>query len=343
LSRLPVIAVAVAGVCALAARAAPPPAPTSIVFLRDDRVFYMAGDGTRVMPAGLPYRLPRWSPRGRYMAYTVPVSNGRWHERLYVADRSGRRLRRQPVARSECLGDVAWSPDETRLVYANYCDFDFSEVLVVGRDSRGRHKLLARNWQIKPRWSPDGRMILFGHHPTYGRRAGPWWLYIVRPDGRGLRRLRNSSLQPDNNVSWDFSRDGRRVFFVTFGSLNVLNIATGARRAIAPSLQVHSFSESPDGRQLAIQAEPLVPGPREPRDWEIYTLIPDGSELRQLTQNVEQDHDPTWAPNGQRILFSSERDGNSEIYVMNADGSGQTNLTRHPAADESPAWVPPRR
>jgi Tol biopolymer transport system component len=272
------------------------------------------------------------------MAYTVSASDGR--ERLYVADRAGRRLRQRPLANAGCLGDVVWSPDETRLAYANYCDFDFSEVLVVGRNGRGRHKLLPRDWQIKPRWSPDGRTILFGHHPTYGRRRGSWWLYIVRPDGRELRRLRNSSLHPDNNASWDFSRDGRRVFFVTFGSLNVLNIATGARRAITPSLQVHRFAESPDGRQLAIQAAPLVT--REPRDWEIYTLKPDGSELRQLTQNVKQDHDPTWAPNGQRILFSSERDGNSEIYVMNADGSEQVNLSRHPANDSSPSWVPRR-
>jgi Tol biopolymer transport system component len=73
------------------------------------------------------------------MAYTVPGKDGR--SRLYVADRAGRLLRRQPLARASCLGDVRWSPDETRLAYANYCDYDFSEVFVVGRNGRGRRKL----------------------------------------------------------------------------------------------------------------------------------------------------------------------------------------------------------
>ena len=43
---------------------------------------------------------------------------------------------------------------------------------------------------------------------------------------------------------------------------------------------------------------------------------------------------------GQRIAFSSSRDGNAEIYVMNANGSGQTRLTTHPASDITPAWSP---
>ena len=45
------------------------------------------------------------------------------------------------------------------------------------------------------------------------------------------------------------------------------------------------------------------------------------------------------AANG-RIVFSSNRDGNSEIYVMNADGSNQTRLTNHPGFDGAPVWAP---
>jgi TolB protein len=50
--------------------------------------------------------------------------------------------------------------------------------------------------------------------------------------------------------------------------------------------------------------------------------------------------DPSWSPDGQRIAFSSERDGNLEIYVINIDGSGLTRLTDHPGDDSSPAWSP---
>ena len=38
---------------------------------------------------------------------------------------------------------------------------------------------------------------------------------------------------------------------------------------------------------------------------------------------------PAWSPDGRRIAFVSDRDGNFEVYVMNADGSGQRNLTRN--------------
>jgi len=47
---------------------------------------------------------------------------------------------------------------------------------------------------------------------------------------------------------------------------------------------------------------------------------------------------PAWSPDGRKLAFVSERDGNAEIYVMNADGSEQENLTRQPANDSHPSW-----
>ena len=49
---------------------------------------------------------------------------------------------------------------------------------------------------------------------------------------------------------------------------------------------------------------------------------------------------PCWSPDGSRILFPSDRDGNREIYLMNADGSELKNLTNHPATDDHSLWSP---
>ena len=46
----------------------------------------------------------------------------------------------------------------------------------------------------------------------------------------------------------------------------------------------------------------------------------------------------TTPPN--KIIFRSERDGNSEIYIMNADGSGQTRLTNNSADDNTAVFNP---
>ncbi len=59
-----------------------------------------------------------------------------------------------------------------------------------------------------------------------------------------------------------------------------------------------------------------------------------------LTTDPASDFDATWSPDGTRIAFRSQRDGNDEIYVMNADGTCQRNLTNDKVNDWSPAWSP---
>jgi hypothetical protein len=66
----------------------------------------------------------------------------------------------------------------------------------------------------------------------------------------------------------------------------------------------------------------------------------DGASRTRLIQNQPFDWHPTWSPDGSRIAFHSDRDGNAEIYVMDADGSSQTRLTRDVANDMHPAWSP---
>ncbi len=66
----------------------------------------------------------------------------------------------------------------------------------------------------------------------------------------------------------------------------------------------------------------------------------DGSNQTRITTNSASDRQPSWSPDGTRLAFVSNRDGNDEIYVMNADGSSQTRLTNNAAFDFDPAWSP---
>jgi TolB protein len=74
--------------------------------------------------------------------------------------------------------------------------------------------------------------------------------------------------------------------------------------------------------------------------WRIYVMNADGSEVTPLSPEGVDDTAPTWSPDGQKIAFVSQRDGNREIYVMDANGENVVNLSRHPADDWTPSWSP---
>jgi TolB protein len=64
---------------------------------------------------------------------------------------------------------------------------------------------------------------------------------------------------------------------------------------------------------------------------EIFSINPDGTGLTRLTNNLADDRDPAWSPNGTKIVFASNRGlrrvGPMHLYVMNADGTGVNQLT----------------
>ncbi len=47
-----------------------------------------------------------------------------------------------------------------------------------------------------------------------------------------------------------------------------------------------------------------------------------------------------WSPDGTRIAFASDWDGQWDVWVMGADGTNQMRLTDDPASDDQPSWSP---
>jgi Tol biopolymer transport system component len=116
-----------------------------------------------------------------------------------------------------------------------------------------------------------------------------------------------------------YSPDGQKLYFAKYigrdGStaIAVMDLATQKIETVKEfpnnDLLVYSFEVSPDGQQLALSAW------RRGGYQDIYLMPAAGGDLTPVTQDKDIDLDPTWAPDGSFVLFSSDRGGVSNLYA----------------------------
>ncbi len=75
-------------------------------------------------------------------------------------------------------------------------------------------------------------------------------------------------------------------------------------------------------------------------DFDIYTSLPDGSDLQLLFRSDGYDGEATLSPDGETIVFTSTRNGDLDIYTMNVDGSNVRQLTNTIGYDGGPFFSP---
>ena len=79
-----------------------------------------------------------------------------------------------------------------------------------------------------------------------------------------------------------------------------------------------------------------------PNDGQIglFVAARDGSGERPLLATRDMDYDPVWSPDGQSIVFTSDREGSADLFRVKPDGSGLERLTDSPAYDDQAAFSP---
>ena len=79
---------------------------------------------------------------------------------------------------------------------------------------------------------------------------------------------------------------------------------------------------------------------RRDGNFEIYSMKPDGSDQKNLTQHRAKDSAPVWSPTGEQILFVSDRGGVEDLYLMDADGTNVRQVFKKLIGREFPTWSP---
>ena len=183
---------------------------------------------------------------------------------------------------------------------------------------------------------------LGGRIVFHSDRDGEIDIYTMALDGSNLQRLTTAA---GRDFEPDWSPDGSTIVFSSDrddpenAHLYLMNADGSNQRRLETGLTDDQVGArwSPDGQYILFHSNPLVDGlPR----FDVFRVRADGSDLTNLTNTPGNNFMADWSPDGKRIVFVSQRNGNSELYVMNADGSNQIRLTESQSENLLPRWSP---
>jgi len=192
-----------------------------------------------------------------------------------------------------------WSPDGAWIAYAAYLGENNNDVFLMRPDgSRPTQVTFGPGYDGHPHWSSDSRRIVFNSDRDTPDHTVPWnerWHDIWSVNSDGSDAIKHSNCRS----------------VCTYGSL------------------------SPDGQKVLYRKVDVAPG----LNWEllaieknseIYLAERDGSQPRVIASHPAFDGWPQWSPDGQWIVFASNRAGpalTGQLWTVKPDGSGLQQLT----------------
>jgi Tol biopolymer transport system component len=328
-------------------------------FLPGGRIAYIVRSGTETEGLKLWYpdrrietlakgtvRNPSWSGDGKQLVYARVIHPASTEHLIPTASRDPE----FELVLSEPF--PAFSPDGKRLLYSQYggdgASAGDTSVELMNADGANKHTLYHEKGSsaYDAVWSPSGDAIAFsvGHYfRSPGTPAAQ--VALINPDGSGFRAIADDG---SNNGFPSWSPDGKRIVFRRGRKLMILTLADSSVTALTDGSYYDNFPQwSPKGDAIMFTSD------RDGR-FELYTLRPDGTNLRRLTNVAGSNAHSIWSNKGDWIVFSSGRKGfkdemalydgtpqpYGEIFAMRADGTDVRQLTDNKWEDASAGWMP---
>ena len=219
-----------------------------------------------------------------------------------------------------------WSPDGKKLVF-------FRGKTVGGQGHydivqydlpSGEETVLVStgSYEGDPVYTPDGSRIIFNSN-----RHGNHDLFVMNSDGTGVTRLTENQ-GSDHSAAVDPS--GQWIVYVSqrdgIYELHRMNLDGGDDVKLPVGREENYKPDwSPDGKRLVFFGPAKLPAPTSgDRNFEVFRFDLVKSKLTRLTYEPSFEGDAVWS--GGRILFTSDRRGQSEVFTMKADGAKQQAL-----------------
>ena len=288
------------------------------------------------------------------------------------ADGSDRTVltRQGKVTSPEALGHVSpeVSPDRSRMVFAfrNNSGVVGHRLIMSSVDGTAAEVVLADRPNLAqgrtPTWTPDGERLVVAREVQKGKVSTPS-VVSIHPDGSGMTTLFSLPGQVDR-FPYDerlvvnraeMSPDGGRllvevdnVYKDNDTRLEVVDLTSGERRSLGE--QTRSGSWSADGSSIIYVSSRgsrgeycEVPGTDCLKSGDIFVAGADGSDRQRVTTTAANEDSPSWSPDGDRILYTSNRvmprfEAATEVYSMKADGTCRVALTNGAPGSFSPVW-----
>jgi TolB protein len=256
------------------------------------------------------------------------VGTATGQKEIYTADYDGFNVRQITADKSIALLP-RWSPDGQKLMLVSYRAGGGPVLYMKEMDSGGLKRISAREGlNIGAAWAPDGTKLA----TTLSVDGNPD-IYTIDTSGRILERLTNHW---GIDVSPSFSPNAKRIAFVSNRSgspqVYVRDLASGTEERLTFE---GNYNTSPAWSSLDKIAYTSMNQGR----FEIFSINPDGTQPRQLTEDQGNNEDPCWSPDGHYIMFSSNREGGAyHLYMMTANGQNQRRISFFQGQQTSPSW-----